>query len=364
MKNLRILLAGLALCAVLTSGKTPDVNMDDRGDMLRGDVWAEMNDSIDRLVDVAAANQLNLHSVMVVKDGKIVGERWMGAGWRQQPHILNSVSKTFTALAVGKVIESGKLKLTDKVISFFPDKLPGNVSDYLADMDIRDLLTMTCGHAKDKTVANMQREQTDRNMDWVRIFLGYPVDCRPGEVYCYNSLGTITLAAIVQKLTGKKMIDLLQETLFEPLQIKGATWSETDDGINHAGWGLYLKTEDLAKVGQMLLQGGRWNGRQLFSADWIREMQKRQAPSVPAGMNSSQLKERPIDPAKSDWVQGYGYQMWRCRHNAVRADGSHGQYIVIMPDQNAVVVMTADNTRSLQAQLNLVWDYLLPVLDK
>lgn len=355
---------GLMLCAMMAHGRNQKDNMDAAGFMPRAEASQAMNDSVAKLLQKASDDGLNLHSLMVVKDGNVVCERWVNDGWRKQPHILNSVSKTFTALAVGKVVESGKLKLTDKVISFFPDKLPDSISPYLADVDVRDLLTMTCGHAKDKTVANMLREQTDRNMDWVRIFLSYPIDCKPGEVYCYNSLGTITLSAIVQKLTGKKMIELLQETLFEPMQIKGATWSETDDGINHAGWGLYLTTEDLAKVGQMLLQDGMWNGKQLFSPQWIKEMKRKQVPSVPAGMNSSQLRERPIDPAKSDWVQGYGYQMWRCRHNAVRADGADGQFIVLMPDQNAVVVMTANNQRNMQAQLDLVWDYLLPLLSE
>jgi CubicO group peptidase (beta-lactamase class C family) len=111
-------------------------------------------------------------------------------------------------------------------------------------------------------------------------------------------------------------------------------------------------------MGQLFLQKGEWNGRQLLPAEWIAEASKAQVESLPAGVRRENLKVKPRD---SDWLQGYGYQMWRCRHNAYRADGAAGQYIIVMPDQNAVVAITA-NLGDMQAEINLVWKYLLPAL--
>lgn len=322
-----------------------------------------LSDSIRLLLQAAKSDGIELHSIMVVQNGHVIYEQWMNEGNPHSPHILNSVSKTFTAIAVGMVIENGQLKLEDKLISFFPEELPDSVSDHLADIEIRDLLTMTCGHATDHTYEMQRIAKNDSSMNWVRQFLSYPVEYTPGEVYCYNSAGTYILSAIVQKVTGKKVLDMLNERLFEPLHIENAHWTETNQGINHGGWGLFLKTEDLAKVGQLLLQNGQWYGKQIISAAWIKEMSKKQVDSSPAGINSIDLQEREIDPSADDWVQGYGYQMWRCRHNAFRADGANGQYIIVLPTQNSVIAITAD-TKDMQKEINLVWKYILPVLNK
>ena len=120
-----------------------------------------------------------------------------------------------------------------------------------------------------------QMAAADSTMNWVRQFLSYPVEYEPGEVYCYNSVGTYMLSAIVQKVTGKKMIELLKERIFSPLGIENAYWLESPQGINYGGWGLYLKTEDLAKAGQLILDRGKWNGKQLISEEWIDEMSKK-----------------------------------------------------------------------------------------
>lgn len=133
---------------------------------------------------------------------------------------------------------------------------------------------MTCGHAIDHTYEMQRLAKEYPSMDWIKCFLNYPVEFKPGEVYCYNSVGTFMLSAIIQKATGEKLIDYLNTRLFIPLQIENAYWTENSQGINYGGWGLYLKTEDLAKVGQLLLQEGKWNGKQLISKGWITEMSK------------------------------------------------------------------------------------------
>ncbi|MDE6702503.1 MAG: serine hydrolase, partial [Muribaculaceae bacterium] len=133
--------------------------------------------------------------------------------------------------------------------------------------------------------------------------------------------------------------------------------------INTGGWGLWLKTEDLAKVGKLLLDKGQWHGKQIIPAGWVETMSARHVGSVQGTPNSEEAVPSEEDLLKSDWVQGYGYQVWRCRHNAFRADGSLGQFIVVIPDVDAVVAMTA-NSHTYQQQMNLIWDYILPFLER
>ena len=159
----------------------------------------------------------DLHSIMIVQHGNVLAEKWMSEGKEDEPHVLNSVSKTFTASAIGFAIAEGKLKLTDKVISFFPDQLPANISENLEAMTIRDLLTMTCGH--DGDLRSNERAAKNADKGWVEQFLAYPVDHKPGTFFAYNSPGTYMLSAIVQKVTGEKLVDYLYPRLFRPLGI-------------------------------------------------------------------------------------------------------------------------------------------------
>jgi hypothetical protein len=159
-------------------------------------------------------------------------------------------------------------------------------------------------------------------------------------------------SAIVQKVTGMTVLEYLRPRLFEPLKITGMTWDTCPRGINTGGWGLSVPTEGLAKFGQLYLQKGNWQGRQILPAAWVAEATSFQI-QQPAKPGSTRPKE------EDDQRQGYGYQFWRCRHNAVRGDGAFGQLIVMMPEQDAVVVMTSES-RDLMEQLGVVWEHLLP----
>lgn len=305
-------------------------------------------------LDAVAKADMDIHSVMIVRNGKVVAEHWLGDNAAGKPHILNSVSKTFTSTAVGFAVTEGKLKVTDRVISFFPDKLPAEVSPYLRELEIRHLLTMSVGHDLDPSP--IVREPG--NEDWVKAFLAYPIDHQPGTVYVYNSLATYMLSAILQKVTGEKLINYLYPRLFRPLGIVGARWNECPNGINVGGWGLYVKTEDMAKLGLLYLQKGNWKGTQLLPESWIEEASRSHIQSLPAGVKEENLTVKPKD---SDWLQGYGYQLWRSRHNSYRADGAGGQYILVLPEKNAVIAVTAQ-LQDMQAELDLIWKYLLPAL--
>ena len=313
------------------------------------EVW---NNAMQRYLTAVDSAGQNIHSIMIVKDGDVMAEAFLNGGAPDEPHILNSVSKTFTATAVGFAVADGLLSIDDKVISFFPDQLPETISPNLAAMTVKDLLTMSCGH--DTEPISFVRNR-DESLNWVSTFLAHPVEHEPGTFFLYNSPGTYMLSAIIQQKTGKKLVDYLNEKLFIPLDIDYPRWDESPQGINTGGWGLYLKTEDLAKMGQFLLQQGNWNGQQLLPASWIKEATASQIESLPAGVRRENLT---MQAADSDWLQGYGYQMWRCRHNAVRADGARGQFIILLPENDTVIVLTAEQD-DMQAEINLVWDYFL-----
>ena len=202
----------------------------------RGEAPASLKKNLPEYVKAIKKKNVNMHSIMVVQHGKVIAEQWFGDGKPDVPHILNSVSKSFTSTAIGFAVAEGKLKVTDKVISFFPDKLPVQVSDNLKEMEIRHLLTMTCGHDTDPSSSIREVE----GADWVKEFLAFPVLHKPGEYFQYNSLGTYMLSAIVQKVTGQKVIDYLTPRLFQPLGIEDARWQETGStgrrGTLQEGW--------------------------------------------------------------------------------------------------------------------------------
>jgi hypothetical protein len=170
----------------------------------------------------------------------------------------------------------------------------------------------------------------------------------PGTHFKYNTAATFMQSAIVQKVTGQSVLDFLRPRLFEPLGIEHPVWDANFQGISLGGYGLRVRTEDIAKFGQLYLQKGRWNGKQLLPAEWI-------------AMATAKQTSNGSNP-KSDWNQGYGFQFWRCQHNAYRGDGAFGQYCLVMPDQDAVVAITS-GVKDMQAVLNVVWDKLLPAME-
>ncbi len=299
-------------------------------------------------LDAIAASKHEMHSFMLVRHGKVVAEGWWNPYRADLRHTMYSCSKSFTATAVGFAVTEGKLKLDDKVISFFPDKLPDTVKPWLAGLTVRDVLMMSDGMKPDPTSAI-----AGFTTDWTRGFLNTPIMEEPGTTFLYNSAGTYMLSAIVQKVTGQKVVDYLKPRLFDPLGISGADWEENLIGVNAGGWGLRIKTEDMAKFAQLFLQKGKWEGRTVLPESWVADATTAhimQDPKAPRSKKDS-----------SDWLQGYCYQMWRCRHNAYRGDGAFGQYMLVMPELDAVMAITSESA-DLQGELDLVWDHILPAI--
>ena len=168
---------------------------------------------------------------------------------------MNSVSKTFTATAIGFAVAEGKLKVTDKVISFFPDQLPAEVSPYLKELEIRHLLTMSSGHDVDPTA--LVRQEGNEKADWAKLFLSAPLVHKPGTYFVYNSLGTYMLSAIIQKVTGEKVINYLYPRLFRPLGIVGATWGRESPRHQLRRLGAVLKDRGLGENGPVRLAKGK-----------------------------------------------------------------------------------------------------------
>jgi hypothetical protein len=300
-------------------------------------------------LDSLEAGKYSMHSLMLLRHGKVLAEGWWAPYDPGCRRYLYSLSKSFTSTAVGFAVQEGLLGVNDQVISFFPDDLPESVSDNMAAMRVKDLLTMTTGHAVDTTMMVFPRGL----VNWAQSIFLVSVDFPPGSHFLYNTGATYLLSCIVQKVTGKTLLEYLTPRLFTPLQITDATWDSCPRGINTGGWGLSLKTEDLAKFAQFYLQKGVWNGNQLLSREWITEATSKQV--------RNDLGERKKEPV--DWRQGYGYQFWRCQHGAYRGDGAYGQYCVVMPEQNAVLVMTCE-TQDMQGILDRFWQYVLPTMQE
>ncbi|ULH13983.1 beta-lactamase family protein (plasmid) [Deinococcus sp. KNUC1210] len=291
-------------------------------------------------LDALAADHLELHSFQLLRFGYVVAEGWWAPHSPDRVHRLHSLSKSFTATAIGLLVSEGRLTVEDRLVSFFPNALPSRLDHHLAAMRVHDLLTMRTGHAEDVTGALV----TAADGDWIRAFLAQPVQHPPGTHFVYNSAATFMLSALVQHLTGEPLLEFLRPRLFEPLGITRADWVSNPQGINVGAWGLQLTTEAITRFGQLYLQQGRWGSQQLLTEPWIHAATQ---PQVPPG-----------DETASDWAQGYGFQFWRCRHDAYRADGAFGQFCVVMPEQQAVLVMTA-NVQKTQQVLDHVWTYLL-----
>ncbi len=303
------------------------------------------SEAILQFVEAAGKSKTSFHSFMLLRHGKVIAEGWWNPYRPQLLHTLYSCSKSFTATAVGFAVHEKLLTLDDKVISFFPGQAPDTADVKLEQLTVKDVLMMSDGQEPDPTF------KTRLDSNWVRAFLSTPIKYEPGTTFLYNSLGTYMLSAIVQKLTGQTILEYLKPRLFTPLGIEGMDWETDTKGINTGGWGLRLKTEDMAKFAQLFLQQGKWQGKQVLPAGWVAEastMKIMQDPNAPQSKKDS-----------SDWLQGYCYQMWRCRNNAYRGDGAYGQFMIVMPDQDVALAITAE-TPDMQDEINLVWKYLLP----
>ncbi|WP_340008805.1 serine hydrolase [Paenibacillus sp. FSL K6-0276] len=296
--------------------------------------------AISNFISAVENQNLGLHSFMFLRHGYVISEGWWSPYKSDLPHMLFSLSKSFTSTAIGLAVTEKLITLDDSVISFFPEDVPEEITDNLSKMSIKHLLMMGTGQVVD--TMDSLHQSADGN--WVKAFFTVPVEKEPGTHFLYNTGATYMLSAILQKVTGETLLKYLEPRLFTPLGIRGATWESCPRGINTGGFGLNITTEDIAKFGQLYLQKGIWNHQRLLPEEWIYEA------------TSKRISNGEGD---HDWTMGYGYQFWQCQHGAYRADGAFGQICIVLPEKDAVVAITA-GTNSIQGILNEVWEHLLP----
>ncbi len=283
------------------------------------------------------------HSVIILRHGQVLAEGYWTPYAKDQPHELYSLSKSFTSTAVGLAVEQGLLNIDDKVVDFFPEDVPADANDNLKNMRVRQLLTMSTGHTKEPNIFWVP----ESGKTLVQRFLSAQPELEPGKYFLYNTPATYMQSAIVQKLTGQRVRDYLMPRLFEPLGIEQPEWDQSDEGIDYGGFGLYLKTRDIAKFGQLLLQKGEWKGKQLIPAAWLAQANSKQVSNGASPDN--------------DWNAGYGFQFWMNSTEGFRGDGAFGQLCIVLPKADMVVAMTAA-TQDMGQEMRWIWDLLLPAL--
>lgn len=280
----------------------------------------------------AQSDKLGPHGVLLLRRGKVLAEGWWAPYRPAVPHMLYSMSKSVVGTAVGIAADEGLLSVDEKLCDLFSD-IPASQNKSLKGMRVWNLLTMSSG-----TRFNEFGSMLDA--DWVRMFLESVPKFEPGTAFEYDSMNTYMLSAILRRKTGVPLVEYLRPRLFEPLGITRYAWETCPKGTEKGGWGLSLCLEDAAKLGQLYLQEGVWEGRRILSADWIREATRAQMPT-PNG----------------ECKFGYGYQIW-LNPLGYQFNGAFGQYVVVMPKYDAVAAIYSGS-----AQLFAEGD-LLQMLDK
>jgi CubicO group peptidase (beta-lactamase class C family) len=291
---------------------------------------------------LGSAADVELHSLMVVRHGHVVAERWWEPYTAARPHLLYSLSKSFTSTALGFAVAEGLVDLDATVLSYFPE-WDSRVTDERSRVTrVRDVASMASGHDEDMIDAALAAGDGDMALGLLLL----PPKFEPGTHFAYNQPCTNTVGAIVRAVSGGSLIGFLRPRLFEPLGIEPYGWLTDPAGREQGYSGLHVPTSAIAKLGQLYLDEGRWQGRRLLPQEWVAEATRAHVAT-----------NRPGEP---DWDLGYGFQFWRGRHG-YRGDGAHGQYMLVLPEADAVVAMTAQSP-AMHRMLDAAWEHLLPAL--
>ncbi|GAA3957921.1 serine hydrolase domain-containing protein [Actinoplanes auranticolor] len=297
---------------------------------------------IDAFVTAAGAlSGVELHSLMVLRHGHVVAEQWWPPYEPETPHLVYSLSKSFTSTALGLAVGEGRVDLDATVLSYFPELDAAVTDERSRSIRVRHVAAMASGHEDD----TIERARKAGDGDLLRGFLRLPPDREPGTVFAYNQPCTHALSAIIHRVSGESLTAYLRPRLFEPLGIIRSGWSRDPQGRELGYSGLHVPTEAIAKLGQLYLRNGAWADRQLLSPQWVQE---------------ATHAHLPTDIPEPDWDQGYGFQFWRSRHG-YRGDGAYGQFMLILPEADAVVAITSQS-EDMQGLLDAVWTHLLPAL--
>jgi CubicO group peptidase (beta-lactamase class C family) len=301
--------------------------------------------SIEAFLDAAANRGIDLHSLMILRDGKVCAEGWWAPYSPELLHPMYSASKSFTSTAIGFAIQEGLLSLETRLADIFSDRLPENPSENLKKATIHDLLCMACGHETEPMIYRP-------GADWIKDFLAHEFRYEPGTTFQYNTAGTNMLCAALYRVSGQQLSEYLRPRFFDKVGIGEVSMFRLPDGTEMGGAGYCLRTEDVARLCQFILNRGTWNGERLLNEEWFDKI----------GTKQIETKNDVYKSTDTDWLLGYSYQFWMCKVPGVfRIDGMFGQFGIIIPDKNAAVVIT-ETTSDTPGTLDLVWEYLYPAM--
>jgi CubicO group peptidase (beta-lactamase class C family) len=296
---------------------------------------------LSQALDAIREQNLNLYSLLVIRNGYIVSETYFGSNLPTDRPELYSVTKSFIATLVGIAIDKGLIGGVDRPVGdFFPDRKFAHWDAAKQAMTLENLLTMTTGLGWPEADETFRKLYGSR--DWVKFVLDERMRSQPGSEFLYCSGCSHVLSAIVQRQTGMNTREFAQQVLFEPLGIRGVAWDTDSTGIPIGGWGLKLTPRDMAKLGYLYLNGGRWEGRQIVSEEWVKTATQKHT--------------------ASDTELGYGYQWWTYpKWGAYAALGRYGQTIFVIPEMNLIVVTTAALANH-DPIFKLIEDYIVPAV--
>ncbi|MET3549547.1 CubicO group peptidase (beta-lactamase class C family) [Paenibacillus favisporus] len=293
--------------------------------------------------------ELQVNRLMLLQNGKVTA-RFNRQPYREEaPTLLFSLSKSFTSIAAGIARDEGYIRLTDPVVSYFPDKLAGDVPSYLSQMTIHHLLSMNTGHHD-----NIYGRVMESGPDWAQTFLSLAPEHPPGSHYVYNTHATYMVAAILERATGMSLVEYVKPRLFEPLGIGLVDWETCPMGVAAGGMGLSIPIDGVAKFGQMLLNEGVYGGRRIVSAEYIR-------------LATTEQSDNRRNETRADFSEGYGYQFFRCRQGCYMGNGGFGQLCFVAPKHGIVIAASSGMShmkKQLPLLLDLIYEHIVDRVDR
>lgn len=293
-------------------------------------------ESVIKMLNKTKENNVYIHAMNVLKDGEVVLSFAIPPYNSDDRRQVFSMSKSFTSIAVGICYDEGLLSLEDRLEKFFPLECYESGNERSREITISNLLTMSSGH----NACSMEAIRNSNNGP--KTFLSIPLDHESGTEFNYNTGATYMLSAIVQKVTGMKLVDYLYDRLFKPLNIPKPYWACSGGNICEGGVGLFISSNDICKFATMLYNNGVYNGKRIVSEEYL-------------ALATSKRIITP--PATIDWIQGYGYQFWINRENGFRADGAFGQLCVILKDRNVAYTILGE-VHNMQTEMDLCYEML------
>lgn len=290
-----------------------------------------MKTLFDTFVQRINEKQLKMEGIYVAKDNMPVFEhRWT----EDRPRQIYSNTKSFVSTAIGIAMEEGLISLDERLADVFPDKVPAQGNPGIEEITLKHLMTMSSGFGK-PLLMMFDRKNGEGFPDYLAYMMSQPVICKPGTKFCYSSGDSILAGRMLEEKIGKNLMEYMYEKVFKPLDIGLPVWECCPKGHPLGGSGLFLSLNDMAKLGQLYLDGGKWQGRQIVPESWVHEATKMQIDNpVPEEVKASGAPESPWHGI------GYGYMFWLCPYpGSFRADGSFGQITLVLPEKNMVVAV-------------------------